>query len=83
VFASGAAAVAGLAALIASDVRMLRDFGFVAVIDLTVALVGVMVVLPAALVWSEQWRPAQAIRGLPRRVRRAAPAGARSARGGR
>jgi predicted RND superfamily exporter protein len=83
VFASGAVAIAGLAALIASDVRMLRDFGFVAVVDLAVVLVGVMVVLPAALVWAEQWRPAQAIRGLPRRVRRAAPAGARSARGGR
>ena len=46
-------AIAGFAALIASDVRMLRDFGFVTVIDLAVALLGVMVVLPAP--WSG-WR---------------------------
>ncbi|MBA2506832.1 MAG: MMPL family transporter, partial [Thermoleophilaceae bacterium] len=54
VFASGATAIAGFAALIASDIKMLRDFGFVTVIDLTVALLGVMVVLPAALMWAEQ-----------------------------
>ncbi len=42
--------VAGFAVLIASDVSMLRDFGFVTVIDLAVALLGVMVALPAALV---------------------------------
>ena len=47
-----ATAIAGFAVLIASDVPMLRDFGFVTVIDLAVALLGVMVVLPAALVWS-------------------------------
>jgi predicted RND superfamily exporter protein len=39
--------------LVASDVRMLRDFGVVTVIDLTVALIGVMVALPAVLAWSE------------------------------
>ena len=34
---------------------MLRDFGIVTVIDLSVALLGVMVALPAALVlWSER-----------------------------
>ena len=33
---------------------MLRDFGFVTVIDLAAALLGVMVVLPAALVWIEE-----------------------------
>jgi len=49
VLASGVTATAGFAVLIASDVRMLRDFGFVAVIDLAVALLGVMVALPAAL----------------------------------
>ena len=32
---------------------MLRDFGIVTVIDLSVALVGVLIVLPAALVWAE------------------------------
>jgi uncharacterized protein len=53
VLASGATAIAGFAALTASDIRMLRDFGAVTVIDLTVSLAGVMLVLPAALVWAE------------------------------
>jgi hydrophobe/amphiphile efflux-3 (HAE3) family protein len=57
VLASGATAIAGFAALTASDIRMLRDFGIVAVVDLTVSLLGVMVVLPAALVWAEQHGP--------------------------
>jgi predicted RND superfamily exporter protein len=54
VLASGVTAVAGFAVLIASDVQMLRDFGLVTVVDLSVALLGVMVVLPAALHWSEE-----------------------------
>ncbi len=54
VLASGATAIAGFAALIASDIRMLRDFGIVTVLDLTVSLLGVLVVLPAALIWAEQ-----------------------------
>jgi predicted RND superfamily exporter protein len=53
VLASGITATAGFAVLIASEIQMLRDFGFVTVIDLTVALLGVMLVLPAALVWRE------------------------------
>jgi hydrophobe/amphiphile efflux-3 (HAE3) family protein len=56
VLASGATAIMGFAALIASDIRMLRDFGIVTVVDLTVSLLGVMLVLPAALVWAEQRR---------------------------
>ena len=55
VLASGVTAIAGFAVLIASDVRMLREFGFVTVIDLAVALLGVMVALPAVLVWVEGW----------------------------
>jgi hydrophobe/amphiphile efflux-3 (HAE3) family protein len=54
VLASGATAIAGFAALIASDIRMLRDFGIVTVVDLTVSLLGVLLVLPAALMWAEQ-----------------------------
>ena len=53
VMASGVTAIAGFAALIASDIRMLSDFGLVTVFDLGVALAGVMLVLPAALVWAE------------------------------
>ncbi|MGN6815261.1 MAG: efflux RND transporter permease subunit [Solirubrobacterales bacterium] len=54
VLASGVTAIAGFAVLIASDVRMLRDFGFVTVVDLTAALAGVLLVLPATLLWLER-----------------------------
>jgi len=57
VLASGITAIAGFAALVFSDIRMLRDFGIVTVVDLTVSLLGVMVVLPAALLWAEQHGP--------------------------
>ncbi|MGB7589493.1 MAG: MMPL family transporter [Solirubrobacterales bacterium] len=53
VLASGVTATAGFAVLIASNVSMLRDFGFVTVVDLVVALLGVMVMLPAVLIWAE------------------------------
>ncbi len=53
VLASGATAIAGFAVLVVSDIRMLRDFGFVTVIDLTVSLLGVLVVLPAVLLLAE------------------------------
>jgi predicted RND superfamily exporter protein len=59
VLASGITAIAGFAVLIASDVKMLRDFGFVTVIDLSVALLGVMVALPAALAWVERGEGAE------------------------
>jgi uncharacterized protein len=68
VLASGVTAIAGFAVLIASDIRMLRDFGIVAVVDLSVSLLGVMLVLPAALVWGEEHGPFS-IRDLdPRRL---------------
>jgi len=54
VAASGLTGIAGFAALIATDIRMLRDFGLVTVIDLAVVLVGVLVVLPAALACAER-----------------------------
>lgn len=53
VLASGVTAIAGFAVLVASDIRLLRDFGIVTVIDLGAALLGVMVLLPALLVWLE------------------------------
>jgi uncharacterized membrane protein YdfJ with MMPL/SSD domain len=55
--ASGITAIAGFAVLIASDIAMLRQFGISTVIDLTVALLGVLLVLPAALVFAEQHGP--------------------------
>jgi predicted RND superfamily exporter protein len=57
VLASGATAIAGFAALMVSGIAMLQQFGVVTVVDLTVSLLGVMVVLPAALVWAEEHGP--------------------------
>jgi predicted RND superfamily exporter protein len=50
VAASGVTAIAGFGVLALSDIRMLRDFGVVTLIDLSVSLLGVLVALPAALV---------------------------------
>jgi len=77
VLASGLTAIAGFAALVFSDIRMLRDFGIVTVVDLTVSLLGVMIVLPAALLWAEEHGPFR-IRNLlaavrPRRAQPDAP----------
>lgn len=49
VAASASTAIAGFAVLVLSDIAMLRDFGLVTLIDLTVSLLGVILVLPAAL----------------------------------
>ena len=50
VAASGVTAIAGFGVLVLSDIRMLRDFGLVTLIDLSVSLLGVLVALPAVLV---------------------------------
>ena len=75
VLASGVTAIAGFAVLaiaglpllddigLISVAPVLRDFGLVTVVDLLVALAGVMLVLPAAVVWSEEGFR------LPRRAR--------------
>lgn len=68
VLASGTTAIAGFGVLVLSDIRMLRDFGIVAVINLAVALLGVLIVLPAVLVLSE--RGALSPRRLLLRLRR-------------
>jgi hydrophobe/amphiphile efflux-3 (HAE3) family protein len=85
VLASGITAIAGFAVLaiaglpllddigLISVAPVLRDFGLVTVADLLVALAGVLLVLPAAVVWSEEGF------GLPRRARRAPLAAGESA----
>ncbi len=76
VLASGVTAIAGFAVLVVSDIAMLRDFGFVTVVDLGVSLLGVLVVLPAVLVLAER-RAARSGRGGPPG---SPPAGPRDAR---
>jgi uncharacterized protein len=50
VAASGVTATMGFGVLVLSDITMLRDFGLVTLIDLSVSLVGVLLALPATLV---------------------------------
>jgi predicted RND superfamily exporter protein len=78
VLASGITAIAGFAVLVLTDIRMLRDFGLVTVFDLGVALAGVLLVLPAALVWAEGgFEPLAAVVARLRRRGRPAPADVR------
>jgi len=53
VAASVVTAIAGFGVLALSDIRMLRDFGLVTLIDLSVSLLGVLVALPAAIVLAD------------------------------
>ncbi|HEY0517564.1 MAG TPA: MMPL family transporter, partial [Solirubrobacteraceae bacterium] len=82
--ASGVTAIAGFGVLVLSDIRMLRDFGLVTLIDLSVSLLGVLVALPAAVVLAERgapglaWRPGRA----RRRRERLAASGAGTGHGG-
>jgi len=69
VAASGVTAIAGFGVLALSDIRMLRDFGLVTLIDLSVSLVGVLVALPAALLIAERDQPAKLHIGLPAAIR--------------
>jgi predicted RND superfamily exporter protein len=78
VLASGVTAIAGFAVLVLSDVRMLRDFGFVTVVDLTVSLAGVLVVLPAVLLLAEDGRLRMPVGAW---IRRLAPSRRRGRRG--
>jgi hydrophobe/amphiphile efflux-3 (HAE3) family protein len=66
VLASGVTAIAGFAVLVLSDIRMLRDFGAVTVVDLAVSLLGVLLVLPSALVLGERWKPSRVRLRAPR-----------------
>jgi hypothetical protein len=43
--------------LVLSDIAMLRDFGLVTLVDLSVSLVGVLIALPAAVVLAEGEQP--------------------------
>jgi hypothetical protein len=70
-------AVAGFAALVPSDIRLLRDFGVVGAADLAVVLVAAALVLPAALIWAEQVAPVTLPRTRNEATRLARKLGAR------
>lgn len=54
VAASGVTAIAGFGVLVLSNIAMLRDFGLVTLVDLSVSLVGVLIALPAALMLADK-----------------------------
>jgi hydrophobe/amphiphile efflux-3 (HAE3) family protein len=54
VLASGVTAIAGFGVVAFSNITMLRDFGLVTLVDLTVSLCGVLLVLPAVLAIAER-----------------------------
>jgi len=78
VLASGVTAIIGFGVLVFSNITMLRDFGFVTLVDLSVSLAGVLLVLPAVLAFSEQGDALERVRsaiagafaGVARRRRR-------------
>jgi hydrophobe/amphiphile efflux-3 (HAE3) family protein len=74
VVASGVTAIAGFGVLVLSDIAMLRDFGLVTLVDLSVSLLGVLVALPAAVVLAESEQPLrERIAGGLRSLRAIAP----------
>jgi hypothetical protein len=68
VAASGVTAIAGFGVLVLSDIRMLRDFGLVTLVDLSVSLIGVLVVLPSALTLAERGELERPLMGLAGRL---------------
>ena len=68
VLASGITAIAGFGVLVLSSITMLRDFGLVTLVDLTVSLGGVLLVLPAVLELAERGELEERIRGFTRRA---------------
>jgi uncharacterized protein len=75
VAASGVTAITGFGVLTLSEIAMLRDFGLVTLVDLSVSLVGVLVALPAAVVIAEGEQPlGERVRGGLRSLRAIVPA---------
>jgi predicted RND superfamily exporter protein len=68
VLVSGITAIAGFGVLALSSITMLRDFGLVTLIDLSVSLAGVLLVLPSVLALSERGDAWQGVRELARRI---------------
>jgi predicted RND superfamily exporter protein len=80
VLASGITAIAGFGVLVLSSITMLRDFGLVTLIDLSVSLAGVLLVLPAVLMLAEREDLAESARDLARRAVSGLPRPRRRAR---
>jgi len=66
VVVSATTVIAGFGVLVLSDIRMLREFGVVTVVDLAVSLAGVLIVLPAVLALAEPGALRERLRGRRR-----------------
>ena len=53
-FTSGAAAIAGFATLIVSPLPLLRDFGLIVTMNIAIALLAALIVMPPLLVWADE-----------------------------
>ena len=53
-FTSGTAAIAGFATLVVSPLPLLRDFGVIVTMNIAIALLAALVVMPPLLVWADQ-----------------------------
>jgi uncharacterized protein len=69
VLASGVTAIVGFGVLVFSDITMLRDFGFVTLVDLTVSLAGVLLVLPCVLALAERGAARDPVAEVPGTMR--------------
>jgi predicted RND superfamily exporter protein len=64
---SALTAIAGVAVLSFSSLPLLRDFGQIVAMNVTVALLSALVVLPPMLVWADQPKRGWVSRGLVER----------------
>jgi hydrophobe/amphiphile efflux-3 (HAE3) family protein len=62
--ASGVTAIAGFGVLALSNITMLRDFGLLTLVDLSVSLLGVLIVLPSVLELAERGTLEHPLRAL-------------------
>ena len=57
IMASGLTTIGGFAALLsAGDILLLREFGIMTVVDVFLALLSTLILLPALVVWIDSWR---------------------------
>ncbi len=75
-FTSAATTIGGFAVLIGAPLPLLRDFGIIVTMNVAVALLAALVVMPPLLIWADEkgWL---AIKEHPGAVRLAAPLGGR------
>ncbi len=72
-FTSAATTIGGFAVLIGSALPLLRDFGIIVTLNVAIALLAALVVMPPLLVWADQ-RGWLGVTPAPGAVRLAAPA---------